>query len=131
MTGAILPALPLLLAAGAAGHPALPLRVASRPPALEVSRDASGLEAGAASGIDAATTPPGSAAESLVFGRFGSVALYRDSPHPSRRVLFISGDGGWNLGVVDMARALASLDSLVVGVDITHYLKELAASEVK
>ena len=43
-------------------------------------------------------------------------------------VLFVSGDGGWNLGVIDMARSLAGLDALVVGIDITHYLPELGRS---
>lgn len=57
---------------------------------------------------------------------FGTVHLYYESPRPTRVVLFVSGDGGWNLGVVDMARSLASLDALVLGVDIVHYLRELA-----
>ena len=70
---------------------------------------------------------PGWAEEQqMSFGRFGAVHLYYESPRPSRVVLFVSGDGGWNLGVVDMARTLASLDALVVGVDIVHYLRELA-----
>jgi type IV secretory pathway VirJ component len=65
------------------------------------------------------------------FGRFGKVVLYRETPHPSRVVLFVSGDGGWNLGVVDMARALAGEDALVVGIDIIHYLAELEKSSEK
>ncbi len=69
------------------------------------------------------------AEEPLSFGRFGKVTLYYQSPHPSNVVLFVSGDGGWNLGVVDMARELSSLDSLVVGIDITHYMRELAESK--
>jgi type IV secretory pathway VirJ component len=64
----------------------------------------------------------------LSYGRFGRLALYQESPHPSQVVLFISGDGGWNKGVIDMAKALASVDSVVVGIDITHYLKELGSS---
>ena len=40
-------------------------------------------------------------------------------------VLFVSGDGRWNLGVVDMARALAKRDTLVAGIDIIHYLQRL------
>jgi type IV secretory pathway VirJ component len=64
----------------------------------------------------------------LTFGRFGTVTVYRATPHPDNVVLFVSGDGGWNLGVVDMARELASLDALVVGTDIVHYLKQLEAS---
>jgi type IV secretory pathway VirJ component len=66
--------------------------------------------------------------EFLSFGRFGKITLYYETPHPSQVVLFVSGDGGWNLGVVDMAHELASLDALVVGIDITHYLKELSLS---
>jgi type IV secretory pathway VirJ component len=66
--------------------------------------------------------------DTLRFGRFGPVVLYRQREHPSRVVLFISGDGGWNRGVVDMARALAGLDALVVGVDIRRYLASLAAA---
>jgi type IV secretory pathway VirJ component len=59
------------------------------------------------------------------FGRFGKIYLYHSSAHPAQVVLFVSGDGGWNLGVVDMARELAALDALVVGIDINFYLKQL------
>ena len=54
--------------------------------------------------------------------------MYCPSAHPAHVVLFVSGDGGWNLGVFDMARELAALDALVVGVDITYYLKQLERS---
>lgn len=64
---------------------------------------------------------------SITLGRFGRVALYYPTPRPSQVVLFVSGDGGWNLGVVDMARELASLDAIVAGIDITHLLKQLGA----
>ena len=43
---------------------------------------------------------------------FGKVTVYRQSPRPSHVALFISGDGGWNLGVVDMARELMGMDAL-------------------
>jgi len=59
------------------------------------------------------------------FGRFGNLVLYRETEHPSHVVLFVSGDGGWNLGVVDMAKTLSSLDALVVGIDIRAYLRAL------
>ena len=62
------------------------------------------------------------------FGRFGTVHLYSQSERPSRVALFVSGDGGWNMGVVDMARELASLDALVVGIDMRTYMKALAAA---
>lgn len=73
----------------------------------------------------------GDSEETLTFGRFGTVTIYRESPNPSHVVLFVSGDGGWNLGVIDMAKALSSLDALVAGIDITHYYRELSASSDK
>ncbi|HEV8577806.1 MAG TPA: AcvB/VirJ family lysyl-phosphatidylglycerol hydrolase [Thermoanaerobaculia bacterium] len=69
------------------------------------------------------------APESLTYGRFGTVALYRESPHPRHVVLFFSGDGGWNQGVVEMAKILAGMDSVVAGINVPHYLKQLAASK--
>jgi type IV secretory pathway VirJ component len=61
-------------------------------------------------------------------GRFGLVHVYRAGDRPARAVLFVSGDGGWNLGVVGMARTVADSGALVMGVDITTYLKSLDAA---
>ena len=69
--------------------------------------------------------------EILKFGRFGKVHIYKTSVHPHHVVLFVSGDGGWNLGVIDMAKALASMDALVAGIDINYYLKQLAKGREK
>jgi type IV secretory pathway VirJ component len=69
--------------------------------------------------------------EVVEFGRFGKVTLYQASPQPKHVVLFVSGDGGWNHGVIDMAKAVAEQDSLVAGIDIVHYLKQLANSNEK
>ena len=71
------------------------------------------------------------AEETLEYGRFGKMTIYRNTPQPANVVLFVSGDGGWNLGVVDMAQSLAGLDALVVGINITHYLKEISGSTGK
>jgi len=65
------------------------------------------------------------------YGPFGTLHIYQTSDHPGHVVLFVSGDGGWNLGVIDMARSLAELDSMVVGIDITHYIEQLNASNDK
>jgi type IV secretory pathway VirJ component len=67
--------------------------------------------------------------EIIQFGHFGDVHLYHNAPQPKHVVLFVSGDGGWNLGVVDMAKALADQDALVAGIDITTYLKRLASTQ--
>ncbi|HKI73957.1 MAG TPA: AcvB/VirJ family lysyl-phosphatidylglycerol hydrolase, partial [Pseudomonadales bacterium] len=68
-----------------------------------------------------------SAPEKLQFAPFGEITVYRKTEQPAHMVLFISGDGGWNLGVVDMARALTGLDAMVAGIDINQYLKGIHA----
>ena len=66
--------------------------------------------------------------DTVRYGRFGPLVLYRQREHPSQVVLFVSGDGGWNRGVVGMAEELATMDALVVGIDIRRYLSALAAA---
>jgi type IV secretory pathway VirJ component len=70
----------------------------------------------------------GPATDSLVVPGFGQVSVYAPSGTPSQVVLFVSGDGGWNLGVVPMAEALHDRGALVVGVDIRAFVKALNAS---
>jgi hypothetical protein len=91
----LLPGLLAITLGSCGGGTALP---PANPPALPTSR-----LPGAGVQID-----------TMAFGRFGPVVLYRARARPSRVVLFVSGDGGWNHGVVAMARSLASLDALVV-----------------
>jgi len=67
--------------------------------------------------------------DTLQYGLFGQVWRYYDSPQPANVVLFVSGDGSWNLGVVDMAKTLASLDAVVIGIDIIYYLRQLERSD--
>ncbi len=61
----------------------------------------------------------------LRFGRFGQVSVYRPAGAPNAVALFFSGDGGWNQGVIDMARAVAASGTLVLGVDTPGYLKKV------
>lgn len=67
----------------------------------------------------------------LQFGRFGTVHLYKPAGPPKAVALFVSGDGAWNAGVIDMAQDLQELGVLVVGIDIIHYLGQLATSTEK
>jgi type IV secretory pathway VirJ component len=60
---------------------------------------------------------------------FGQVSLYAPRVAPSQVVLFVSGDGGWNLGVVPMAEALRDRGALVAGIDIRTFVKALDASD--
>ena len=71
-------------------------------------------------------TPIRAADDTFVHGRFGTTTLYRPAAAVTSVALFVSGDGGWNTGVIDMARALADHGALVIGIDIRHYLAELA-----
>jgi type IV secretory pathway VirJ component len=56
------------------------------------------------------------------------VTLYAPDGAPSEVVLFISGDGGWNLGVVAMAERLRAMGALVAGIDIRTFMKTLETS---
>jgi type IV secretory pathway VirJ component len=59
------------------------------------------------------------AADTLDYPGLGSITIERSVGTPARFVIFLSGDGGWNKGVVDMARHLADEGALVAGVDVT------------
>jgi type IV secretory pathway VirJ component len=61
----------------------------------------------------------------LPAGRFGNVTVYIPEGTPTSVTIFVSGDGGWNLGVVNMARALTDMGAVVIGVDIRQYLGAL------
>ncbi|MFN7967367.1 MAG: AcvB/VirJ family lysyl-phosphatidylglycerol hydrolase [Acidobacteriota bacterium] len=67
--------------------------------------------------------------ESLTFGAFGKVALYRPASAIEDVVLFVSGDGGWNQGVVDMAKQLVLMNALVLGIDMPRFETALKAEK--
>jgi len=58
---------------------------------------------------------------------FGEIAIYTPESPPHSLVLFLSGDGGWNLGVISMARHLADEGAIVAGLDVRHYLADIAS----
>lgn len=60
---------------------------------------------------------------------FGEVALYRPRTEARGLMLFASGDGGWNLGVTDMAHEAAALGYWVAGFNTPRYLKALDAGD--
>lgn len=64
----------------------------------------------------------------LVFPPMGRVAVVRPSGTPTSVAIFLSGDGGWNKGVVGMADVLAGSGTLVLGVNTPAYIK--AADQV-
>jgi type IV secretory pathway VirJ component len=67
----------------------------------------------------------GTVVEHVELPGFGTVSVYRPQPVENARgvVIFISGDGGWKLGVVDMARRLAP-HAIVAGVSMPAWQKK-------
>lgn len=53
------------------------------------------------------------------------VATYRPQGPIRGVAIFLSGDGGWNLGVVDMAKALAARGVAVAGLSVPAFQKQL------
>jgi len=70
----------------------------------------------------------GTAQEVLTVQGFGTVTLYAPRAAPSQVALFVSGDGGWNLGVIPMAEALRDRGALVVGIDIRAFIRTINAA---
>jgi type IV secretory pathway VirJ component len=82
-------------------------------------------QAAYAAGAAAAPRADASYDARLPEGRFGTVSVYIPEGRPKSVAIFLSGDGGWELGVVNMAHALRDLDAVVVGVDVRRYLASL------
>ncbi|MHB8454577.1 MAG: virulence factor family protein [Acidiferrobacterales bacterium] len=65
-------------------------------------------------------------AESLRFGRLGTVVIFRQSPHPRHVALLLSDAKGWTAADTAIAQTLASADGMILGVDLNYYLKKVA-----
>ncbi len=76
--------------------------------------------------------PPDSAhPRHLPAGRFGTVTVYTPEGVPKSVAIFLSGDGGWELGVINMAHALRELGAVVIGVDIRQYFASLRSAAAR
>ncbi len=71
---------------------------------------------------------PARAAETIEYPELGSVAIYRPAQPAKEFVVFVSGDGGWNQGVVGMAQHLVDQGAFVAGIDINQMGKHVMAS---
>jgi type IV secretory pathway VirJ component len=76
----------------------------------------------------AATAADSTYSTRLPAERFGTVTVYIPEGKPRSVAIFLSGDGGWQLGVIGMARALTDMGAVVVGADIRQYLGSLKRS---
>lgn len=66
-----------------------------------------------------------SSVDTLSYGIFGKIIIYKPVNAPNSVVLFVSGDGGWNTRVVEMTKNMVLQGALVAGVNINHYYKGL------
>jgi type IV secretory pathway VirJ component len=57
-----------------------------------------------------------------------AAATYAPKGTPNALVLFLSGDGGWNLGVIGMAKTMAGEGAAVAAIDTPKLLKALDAT---
>ena len=69
--------------------------------------------------------------DTLLLSPFGKVVIYHPTHVPESFVLFISGDGGWNKGVVDMANNIVVQGAMVAGINILTYMKNIKTSKAK
>jgi type IV secretory pathway VirJ component len=70
------------------------------------------------------------AATHIQIAPFGTVTVYKPAQaEPDSFALLVSGDDGWNLRVVNLARALASKGALVAGIDVRSFLATMARSK--
>lgn len=95
---------------------------------LQIVLAVSGSSPANAASDTRAAPPPASAAASQPLGPSDQLPTYRPDGQLKGVAIFLSGDGGWNLGVVDMAKALTRQGVAVVGVSTPAFLKAMEAS---
>ena len=78
------------------------------------------------SGATAAVTT-----DTIQYGKFGKIIIYKPAVSPDALVLFISGDGGWGGSVANMSTHFAEKGGMVAAIDIRHYLASLRKQPVK
>ncbi len=63
--------------------------------------------------------------DTLKYGTFGKVIIYKPSSSVNSVVLFISGGKGWNKNDQEISKSLVAQGAIVAGIDNRHYLKRL------
>ena len=69
--------------------------------------------------------------DSLTNSHFGLVHIFRNSAPPEGVVIYISGDGGWNRGAINMVRPFIDMNVIVIGINYVHFMKSLISSNEK
>ncbi len=74
-----------------------------------------------------APAPAGANASRISHGRFRNIVVYAPSGTPKSVVLFLSGNDGWDGGVIGMAQKLVQRCAMVVGIDLPKFIANLEA----
>lgn len=82
------------------------------------------LLAGSPPAAEPSSPPQGE--QTLRFGDFGDVRVWKPQAQPTRVVLFISDENGWTEQTTELAKAVAGPDALVAGVDLAAYEKAVS-----
>ena len=107
---------------------AMALVAAAAPRSLAATRAASAPGETASAATRPAPATATHDARELHAGSFGTVHVYVPSGTPQSAAIFVSGDGSWELGVINMARALRDMGAVVIGVDVRQYFASLRRS---
>lgn len=63
--------------------------------------------------------------DTMSFGAFGKIVIYKPIETPTSVVLFISGDGGWNGAAENIANNIVKTGALVAGIDYKRFIKNM------
>ncbi|MEI6061854.1 MAG: AcvB/VirJ family lysyl-phosphatidylglycerol hydrolase [Bacteroidota bacterium] len=74
---------------------------------------------------------PAMVADTIRYGNFGKVTIYKPASSPDALVLFISGESGWEPGFSNLATRLAKEGALVAGIDSRRLLVNLKKEQDK
>lgn len=66
--------------------------------------------------------------DSIRYGGFGYLHLYKPTQTINNAIICVSGDGGWNEGIESIALKIKSPNTLLIGVDVRHMLKYMRES---
>jgi len=63
--------------------------------------------------------------DTMTYGAFGKIIIYKPSVAPTTVILFISGDAGWNKDAENIAENISKTGALVAGIDYKHFVKNM------
>jgi type IV secretory pathway VirJ component len=69
--------------------------------------------------------------DSLKYGSFGKLYIYKPAATPDALVLFVSGDGGWNQLPIKIGNQLVARGAMVVGINIHNFMINKMAQHEK